>query len=85
MFAVFYTIKIVYICVFIIVPYPIALVTHLWIRGMYVCNMCVCVCLHGPSTGDGQIMETVVKGTHFIVNMELGSHLSLIQLLCFLE
>jgi hypothetical protein len=32
-----------------------------------------------------KIMETVVKDTHFFINMELGHHLSVTQLVSFLE
>jgi len=50
MFIVFYsyTVKSVYICVFITRSYPTAFVTHLWIQGMYVhlyVCLCVCVCM----------------------------------------
>ena len=30
-------------------------------------------------------METVVQGTHFFINMELGHHLHVIQLVSYLE
>ena len=43
-FAVLYTVKIVYICVFMTCSTSYCLVTHLWIHGMYVC-VCVCVCV----------------------------------------
>ena len=36
MFVLFYTVKMVYICVFKIVPHPIVFVTHLWIHVVYV-------------------------------------------------
>jgi hypothetical protein len=42
MYAVFYTVKIVYICVFRVFIYPAVFVTQLWIYGMYVC-MYVCM------------------------------------------
>jgi hypothetical protein len=32
-----------------------------------------------------KIMETAVKDTHFYINMEKGEHLTLIQLVSFLE
>jgi len=40
-------------------------------------NVCmyVCICMYmGYLQGMDKMMETVVKGTHFIVNMDLGSH-----------
>ena len=32
-----------------------------------------------------KIMETVVKDTHIFINMELGYHLPVVQLVTFLE
>jgi hypothetical protein len=61
MFIVFYPVKIVYICVFI-VPHPAVFVTHLWIHGMYVCMY---VYIHGPSTGVGQNNGNSCEGYTF--------------------
>ena len=45
----------------------------------------MCVCGHTVYIGDGKIMGTVVKDDTFLINMELGHPLPVIQLISFLE
>jgi nuclear pore complex protein Nup62 len=47
MFIVFYTVKIVYICVFVTCYIAFVFVTHLWIHGMYLCMyVCAYLCMY---------------------------------------
>ena len=67
MFIVFYTIKIVYICVFMTCSHLTVCVTHFRIHGMYVYT-CVCVCVYVDANMNS---ETEIHNKQSTVNIFL--------------